>query len=234
MRTARWRGCSDIRRTSCSPLASRRCCRPGWCRRTTRFSAGSAASGRRPFYTTKPIGEGTGLGLAICHNIVHDIGGEILVESELGKGTTFRVVLPVSRARVEKTPVAVPAVVVGRRVRMLLVDDEPSVGRSLQRLLGERYELTTFTSAREALRYLAGGPSIDVLLTDLMMPEMTGMALYAELERTYPLLAQRTIFVSGGTFTAGAQEFLQRHRGRILEKPFDEVRLRALIGRKFT
>ena len=88
-----------------------------------------------PFFTTKPVGVGTGLGLSICHNLVQGMGGEIQVESHLGRGTTFRLLLPAEAtlAKVAESPVAARAA--SPRARVLLVDDEAHLGSALRRSL---------------------------------------------------------------------------------------------------
>ncbi|MSP59876.1 MAG: PAS domain S-box protein [Myxococcales bacterium] len=183
-----------------------------------------------PFFTTKPIGLGTGLGLSICHGIVSGFGGEITVESELGRGSLFRVALlaasqdaPVSH-RTLPTPLPI-----GRRGRLMVVDDEPMIGTSVKRTLGGEHEVIAFTSAREALDHLVGGARFDLILCDLMMPVMTGMDLHAELGRVAPEQVDRMIFVTGGAFTPRAREFLDRVPNQRIEKPFDLNQLRAII-----
>src|SRR5205085_2029004 len=82
-----------------------------------------------PFFTTKPVGVGTGLGLSICHNIVASVGGDITVDSQVGRGTTFTVSLPIARvlSMRPRTQPSLPVQPAGRRMRIMLVDDEPSV-----------------------------------------------------------------------------------------------------------
>jgi signal transduction histidine kinase len=182
------------------------------------------------FFTTKPIGVGTGLGLAICHRIVGAMGGDITVDSKGGVGTTFRVSLPRARAGgTAELPVVKPAAATTRRAAVLVVEDEQTVGRMLQRLLGTVHDVTLVGNGREALQRLAAGKRFDVILCDLMMPEMTGMDFHAELERTASDMAARVVFVTGGAFTPRAREFLDRVDNPRLDKPVDVARLREVI-----
>ena len=181
-----------------------------------------------PFFTTKPIGVGTGLGLSICQGIIAALGGEIGVESEMGRGSTFRVVLPSCQVQTPTAETA-PPIASGRRGRILVVDDEPMIGASIRRALGSAHEVIAVQSASEALAEVARGKAFDVILCDLMMPVMTGMDLYLELQRTAPQLASEMIFLTGGAFTQRAQEFLDRVANQRIEKPFDGQMLRALI-----
>jgi signal transduction histidine kinase/CheY-like chemotaxis protein len=184
-----------------------------------------------PFFTTKPIGVGTGLGLSISHNIVTSLGGLLQVESKLGEGSTFRVVIPVARTLpvLESAPtVTLPAAVRGR---VLIIDDEPRLIGALRRVLEEDHDVEGLTSAREALAALtsSGGPKYDVILCDLMMPEMTGMDLHTELVRVNPETAERMVFLTGGVFTPKARAFLDQVANARLEKPLDSQNLRVLI-----
>ncbi|HTR55192.1 MAG TPA: ATP-binding protein, partial [Kofleriaceae bacterium] len=184
-----------------------------------------------PFFTTKPIGIGTGLGLAISHRIVAALGGSIEVETEVGKGTEFRVVLPVAPPALE-TAGGDSAIGVGptRRGSVLVIDDEESLAQAMRRYLAVDHEVEAMTSARAALELIAAGRRFDVILCDVMMPNITGMDFHARVAELEPALASRIAFVTGGAFTASAREFLDRVPNRRIEKPFDLKALRALVN----
>jgi PAS domain S-box-containing protein len=189
-----------------------------------------------PFFTTKPVGLGTGLGLSICHNIVTGMGGEITATNHEGHGTTFRVVLPASLRPPEmQQPGSLPKAVKGgavaaRRGTVLIVDDEPAVGIVLGRVLRD-HDVTVVTKAADALDLLLSGKHFDVILSDLMMPEMSGIDLYDELTRRFPDAAQRVVFISGGACTPAASAFLERVTNERMEKPFDTKNIRSLVQR---
>jgi PAS domain S-box-containing protein len=181
-----------------------------------------------PFFTTKPVGVGTGLGLSICHSIVTGMGGDITVQSELGRGTTFRVTLPASVRVAAPSMLASVRPVLPARAVVLIVDDDRFVGAALARVLRD-HEVTVVTRARDALALLAEGKPFDVILSDLMMPEMSGMELYDELVRRDPRAAERVVFLTGGAFTPDAKAFLDRVPNAQIEKPFDPKSLRELV-----
>jgi PAS domain S-box-containing protein len=179
-----------------------------------------------PFFTTKPVGVGTGLGLSICHGLVTGFGGELRVDSEVGRGTTFTVKLPIAQDEVEvKCEVPVPA---KRRAHLLLVDDEPLLLRALARNLSPLHDVSTAGSVDEALAQLRTG-DFDMILCDLMMPERTGMDLYEELNRDRPELATRMVFVSGGAFTDRARDFVKQVPNLMITKPIDRAELANLV-----
>lgn len=171
-----------------------------------------------PFFTTKGVGAGTGLGLSICHGIVTHYGGEISFDSTPGRGTTFRVVLPASDAEpiVAHTPTRDHS-----RGRILIVDDEPELLRSLDALIGQEHDVVTASSGRQALEVLRADRGFDVILTDLMMAEVTGMDLFETVRTDYPGLEQQFVFMTGGAFTRGSRNLLASVPNRCLEKPFD-------------
>ena len=188
-----------------------------------------------PFFTTKPVGTGTGLGLSICHGIVTSLGGEIDVESEDLHGTTFRVRLPPAHRDDKQTPVraaAVPPPV--PRARILVVDDEPLIGRSVSRMLAREHEVISVTDPRQALARLLAGERFDLILCDVMMPDMNGPEFVRELERRRPGAGEPVVFITGGAFTPGAQEFLERSGHAQIQKPFEADALRALLRQRMT
>src|SRR5262249_17450742 len=153
-------------------------------------------------------GAGIGLGLSICHGIIHSLGGEITFETEPGKGSVFRVALPptavvhpaepaTARARAEST----------RRGRLLIVDDEVVFANSLRRMLARDHDVTVANSGRAALELFRAGERYDVILCDLMMPEITGMDLHVQLSQQAPEQAERMIFMTGGAFSPSARQF---------------------------
>jgi signal transduction histidine kinase len=182
-----------------------------------------------PFFTTKAVGVGTGLGLAICHRIVAELDGTIEVDSELGKGTTFSVVLPVAQELSTSRP-ASNRPMVRQRARVLIVDDEPAMARAIERGLAVHHDVCTLTSGKEAVARIQAGEHFDVIVSDLMMPEMTGMELYEQIHRTSPEVADRMIFMTGGAFTPTAREFLQRVPNPRVDKPIETANLLAIVA----
>ncbi len=114
------------------------------------------------------------------------------------------------------------------RAAVLVVDDERSVGVILGRVLAQ-HDVTTVTSAREALDLIDGGRSFDLILSDLMMPGMSGMEFYDTVARERSEVAERMVFMSGGAFTPSARAFLDRVPNQRLEKPFNVATIRDVV-----
>jgi signal transduction histidine kinase/ligand-binding sensor domain-containing protein/CheY-like chemotaxis protein len=184
-----------------------------------------------PFFTTKPVGVGTGLGLSICHTYVQAMGGDIRVRSELGRGSTFEVVLPPAHEELPE-PASKPVVAASApapAARLMVIDDEPLLTTALSRTLSPEHQVEAFTSARQALERLRAGERYSLILCDLMMPDMTGMELHETLAREAPGVAERMVFLTGGVFTEAARTFLNTTRQPWLEKPFEPDSLRASV-----
>jgi signal transduction histidine kinase/ActR/RegA family two-component response regulator len=186
-----------------------------------------------PFFTTKPPGIGTGLGLPICQRIIAQMGGEIQVESEMGKGSTFRVLLPPAASSSDGRSMRVPAVSSAppahRRGRVLVVDDEEMLAAAIRRVLSRQHDVVTTTRAEDALGMLRAGETFDVIFSDLMMPQITGMELFELISKEFPAHAPRVVFLTGGAFTQAARDFLAKVPNPTLEKPIDRQSLLALV-----
>jgi CheY-like chemotaxis protein len=111
-----------------------------------------------------------------------------------------------------------------------VVDDDATIGKVLRRMLDEDHDVTVVTTASEALDRLVAGQEFDAILCDLMMPEMTGMDLYAEISFRLPRVKDRMVFMTGGAFTSRARSFLDEVPNARIEKPFVIQNVRALLA----
>ncbi|MFC7529821.1 PAS domain S-box protein [Actinoplanes sp. GCM10030250] len=181
-----------------------------------------------PFFTTKPSGQGTGLGLATVYGIITQAGGTVQIYSETGIGTTFTILLPATEVQAqEAAPEESVAGLTGHGATVLVVEDEDALREVTCRILHRGgYTVLAAGSGDEALR-LAASHSVDVLLTDVIMPGMLGRDLAAAVSRSWP--ATKVLFMSGY-----AQPVLTTHgtlsaEVHLLEKPFTSAELmRAL------
>jgi len=152
-----------------------------------------------PFFTTKDKGEGTGLGLSTVHGIVTQSGGDIRGESQPGQGTTFRVYLPLGMDKEDESEETGPGGSATGSETILLVEDEPDVRKMVCKLLSlNRYRVIEAAGPAEALKIIEQrGRQIDLLLTDVVMPEMNGLQLQEQILRRCPGI--KTLFMSGYT-----------------------------------
>jgi len=184
-----------------------------------------------PFFTTKEVGRGTGLGLAVAHGIVTQHGGQIDVESELGKGSTFTVFLPRARGGSPRSLMAVTkplAALAGET--LLVVEDEPAVRRAVQRSL-ERlgYRVVTAHDGEDALRIAESLDRVDLLLSDVVMPGIDGPELAGRLRAKWHDLP--VLFVSGYSADRLARSGAVGPHDRVLEKPYQLEELTRTIRR---
>ncbi len=182
-----------------------------------------------PFFTTKPAGLGTGLGLWVCHNIVSAYGGMLDVSSEVGRGTTFRVILAAAdpgevtpKARGEERRAGR-----ARRRRLLVVDDEPLVAATVRRQLASDFVVDAASGTVDALARIASD-CYDAVVCDVVMEGPNGLQFLEALRRQVPELADRVLFVTGGA-APGCADLLAASGVRWIPKPFDGRQLRQAL-----
>jgi CheY-like chemotaxis protein len=205
----------------------------------------------RPFYTTKPAGQGTGLGLSISAGIVRAHGGDVHVSTHPNGGASFRVVRPslaasdrLTQDQVSREEAPGPATVVqpllgpaaesdresAQLRRILLVDDEVGIRRSVGRFLRRYgYQVTDVQSAQAALHSLSSG-RYDVVVSDLRMPGLSGEEFFDLLRRDFPEMLTRVVFTSGDILREETQDFLARSGCPSLQKPYELSELVRLLA----
>lgn len=188
------------------------------------------------FFTTKEPDKGTGLGLATAYSIVKKAGGSIEVESAVGR-TLFSVSLPAAGREMDSTPPTGSSPRVdgldGAGKVIVVIDDQGSIRDIVVRLLADSgFTLLTCASPLEVLELASRGQSIDILLTDVVMPGMTGQVLHDELSQRMPDV--ETIFMSGYTKGIVAEHGSLQGKGIFLPKPFDRESLCGALGEALT
>jgi CheY-like chemotaxis protein len=182
-----------------------------------------------PFFTTKGIGKGTGLGLSMILGIVEQSGGYIEVESEPGRGTTFRIYLPISDLPLSEEALLDGAAARGGKEVVLLVEDQPEVRRFVTMALkAYGYEVIEAASAAEALRFCdREGAAIDLVLTDVVMPNMSGRELAERLAERHPGI--KVLFMSGYASHVGLRPGSVEQPADFIQKPFSPDQLASKI-----
>lgn len=183
-----------------------------------------------PFYTTKAKGQGTGLGLATVYGIVKQSGGDIQVFSEEGKGSTFEVYLPHSKAAIETNSSATTASVPsGGQEHILIVEDDENLRGFLHQALTELgYQVSLAANGKEAVMLVEGkGARPDLVITDVIMPAMSGKALVERLRQSHSQI--KVLFMSGYTKDNIAHRGLMDSSSPFIQKPFDVETIAAQI-----
>jgi PAS domain S-box-containing protein len=181
-----------------------------------------------PFFTTKGLGKGTGLGLATCYGIVCQSGGDIRVYSEPGVGTTFKIFLPRTDAVQEPTRNSENEPLPGGTERILVVEDDPAVRELAVTILREQgYEVGESNSAVEALQLIRTKAAFDLILTDVIMPRMSGKELSDQIRSQLPKI--KVLLMSGYTDDALAHHGVLEDGISFLPKPFSPAQLTRKI-----
>jgi CheY-like chemotaxis protein len=154
------------------------------------------------------------------------------VSTQQGGGSVFRIELPAAPAMAIEPSRPARHLTAARRGRVLVVDDEEMICRTFDSLLGAEHEVTALTSARVASARIAAGERFDLILSDLMMPDMSGIDLHGQLSGIAPDQAAKMIFLTGGAFTPTARAFADTTKNTVIEKPFDWSALLELVRQR--
>ena len=180
-----------------------------------------------PFFTTKGVGKGTGLGLATVHGIIEQSGGRITLDSELGRGTTFHIRLPRHAGGADAattTTAAAPPREMGGSETVLLVDDNEELRRVVKRMLARAgYQVIEAGNGAAALEHLDRGDRVDLVLSDVMMPEVNGRAVVEAIRQRHRDV--RVLLMSGYNYDAALRGMTQRGDVAFIEKPFTAEKL---------
>jgi PAS domain S-box-containing protein len=183
-----------------------------------------------PFFTTKDVGKGTGLGLSIVYGIINEHGGKIEVKSSSGKGAKFTIFLPVIKTIAEKTTAPKVLAEKPKGVKsVLVVEDEESLRMMIREVLEQDgYRVQQCEGGQQAIEMMKT-KRFDAIITDLKMPGIGGKELYTFVQKYYPVLAPRVLFITGDVLGKDTQAFLKITGNVYLEKPFEiEVLLARL------
>ncbi len=182
-----------------------------------------------PFFTTKPVGSGTGVGLSLSHGIIAAHDGTLSLENPVTGGTRFVIILPHVAVEVAKAVAQVPSEAPTTSMHILVVDDEPAFAEMLRDILNAAgHQVSIASSGRVALEHIAQ-QQVDVILSDLHMPDINGPDFYRELEQSYPHMISRLAFITGDTLGSVARRFLDDVACPYLDKPCTPLEVMQLI-----
>ncbi|MTW15551.1 response regulator [Rhodoplanes serenus] len=196
-----------------------------------------------PFFSTKEVGKGTGLGLSTVYGIIKQTGGYVFVDSEIGSGTTFRIYLPRHVPTPEETEAAAALLApvqagsgeartaaadhTGQGTILLVEDEEGLRGLNARGLASRGYTVCEAGNGAEAIELIDAGQKVDLVVSDVVMPEMDGPTLLKELRKRHPDL--KIIFVSGYAEEAFAKNLPEGGQFSFLAKPFTLKQLVAAV-----
>jgi|GEM_PF-5077560 len=180
-----------------------------------------------PFFTTKPVGKGTGLGLSTVRNILEKAGGDIMVESEVGKGSCFTLRFERAQETQRRSSREVDVTGVGRRV--LVVDDNDEIRQLASQMLRRAdYEVEVAHDLEEAVEFAKARPGLDALLVDVRLPDASGGVVADFVRELHPHVA--VVFMSGFIEDPHLLERVEAGEEQLLDKPFTSRRLRRALG----
>lgn len=184
-----------------------------------------------PFFTTKPPGQGTGLGLSLCQGIIESHQGSIWVEPRTGGGAQFVIELPIGARQdtrdADEASGSQPTI---RDKTILVVDDEPEIGVVLEQILSTDGHTVDWASNGVTALERLNERAYDLIVSDLRMPEMDGPTLYTEVQRRYPALRARFVFLTGDAL-GPVMEFVVQTGAPTLGKPFAAADVRRIVQR---
>ncbi len=182
-----------------------------------------------PFFTTKAFGIGTGVGLSVSLGIVQSHGGTLEASAVPSGGACFVLRLPVSKQAEAAERAEADGPAAGGPCRVLVVDDEPEIRDMLAEILSrDGHEIAAASSGNAAMRLLADR-SVDVILSDMRMPDVDGPGLFMRIKNAYPDLVGRLVFITGDTLGPANRAFLERTGVPHLEKPLSPEEVRRVV-----
>jgi PAS domain S-box-containing protein len=185
-----------------------------------------------PFYTTREVGQGTGLGLSVCHGIITEHNGKIWAESELGKGASFIIEIPLitEEMQINSIEAVIEEPVKVAKAKILVVDDEPVIRQFISQVLGEQgHTVETVDNAATALK-MVKAKRYRLILLDIKMPGMSGVELYKQFQKIAPSITKRVVFITGDVMGKRTISFLNKTKALYMMKPFDARELRTVIN----